>query len=180
MIFKIADFEQYTRDAPQYIDGLIFVQSGIEKEDTSCLLMWLRRLCKSTEGLSFMLITSSHDSKRKTERKIIRSGKVGRPKTVMTGKKAEKHVHGLIVNENNETEIDAVKKELGSYCIKRRKKRPNLKRQKIQELNGMAIIPYMYRQSDSEHQYGTFDFDYFKDIRFCDYAEDNYDNILDF
>lgn len=80
------DFRQYTQNAPQYSEGLIFVQSGIRKEDVLCMVMWLRRLCQATDGLSFMLITSSYDSKDgKVRKKRIYSGKAGRPKTITEG-----------------------------------------------------------------------------------------------
>jgi hypothetical protein len=180
MIITLQEFERYTRDAPKYKDGLIFVQSGIEKEDTTCLVMWLRRLCQNTDGLSYMLVTSSHDSKDAIEKEVIHTGKVGRPRTVVHGSDSEKHCHGLIVNESDSVCIDEVKDRLSAYCKKRRKKRASLKRQKTMPLKGMQIVSYMNRQSDSEYKYGSFDFDYFKDIRFCDYPEENLDNILEF
>lgn len=172
----------YTNNAPPYKDGLIFIQSGVEKKDIDCLLMWLRRLCKAKKGLSFLLASSSHESKGTIKRKTIRTGKPGRPKTVVQGKKAEAHIHGLIVNESTDTDIQDVKKDLQVYCKNRRKKRPNLKTQKITEAwqGNLSIVKYMMRQSDSVHSYGDFDFEYFKSPYYMPPKPDNYDNILDF
>lgn len=169
------DFEQYTKNAPQYSDGLIFVQSGTYKKDILCLVMWLRRLCQATEGLSFMLITSSYDSKdgkiRKTQ---LHSGKVGRPKIIIDGTLIENHIHGLLVSENPNIEIESIREDLKRYCTRRRKRRSNLRQQKVTKLDGMHIVSYMDRQSISEYKYGSFDFDYFKDVRYCKYpGEDN-------
>ena len=185
MKLRIDDFEQYTRNAPTYKDGLIFVQSGIEKKDATCWVMWLRRLCKKKEGLSFMFISSSHESRGYIEREVVRTGKAGRPRTNVKGRKAENHCHGLIVNENEETNIEAVKKELQAYCKKLRKRRPNLKQQKISNAwsDGLPIVSYMTRQMNESKPYsfGAFDFAYFDDIRYCKYPDenDNYDNILE-
>lgn len=173
------DFEQYTKNAPQYSDGLIFVQSGTHKKDVLCLVMWLRRLCQATEGLSFMLITSSFDSKDGNLRKtLLHSRKVGRPKMTVKGTLLDNHIHGLLVSQNSDIDIKSLSDDLKRYCNKRRKKRTNLRQQKVKKLDGMHIVSYMDRQSISEYKYGSFDFDYFKDVRYCKYPEeDNLDNI---
>lgn len=169
----VRECEHYYSTAPLYENGLILVQSGIEKKDIDSFVMWLRRYCNSYKGLSFLLVISTHESKGYIEKITIRNGKVGRPKTVVVGETAEKHIHLLIVNTNADNSIKDIKKELKTYCTKRRCKRANLKRQKIQDLNGMFIVKYMYRQADSTYRGGAFDFDYFTDERYC-----NYENIL--
>lgn len=182
MRVSLDDYREYTGNAPPYKDGLIFVQSGVQQKDIDCLLMWLRRLCADNEGLSFRLITSTHESKGTIQKTTIRTGKAGRPKTVIQGKKAEKHCHGLIINESTYTDIQQVKKSLQGYCKKRRKKRKNLKTQKITEVwqGNLSIVKYMERQADSIHSYGNFDFDYFLSPYYMPPEPDNYDNILDF
>ena len=144
--------------------------------------MWLRRLCEANEELSFMLVTSTHESKGTIQKTTVRTGKAGRPKTVVQGKKAEKHIHGLIVNESTDTDIQDVKKDLQAYCKKRRKKRQNLKTQKITEVwqGNLSIVKYMERQADSTHSYGDFDFEYFTSPYYMPPEPDNFDNILDF
>lgn len=175
MRISLDDVRKYTDSAPLYKDGLIFVQSGVEKKDVDCLLMWLRRLCTDNDGLSFTLITSTHESKGRIEKAKVKTGKVGRPKTVVRGTKAEKHCHGLIINENEDTNISEVKEKLQDYCKKRRKKRPNLKTQKIMNVwqGNLSIVKYMERQADSTHSFGNFDFDYFKSSYYSPPYEDN-------
>jgi hypothetical protein len=185
MQVTLDDIDEYVRNAPEYKNGIIFVQSGIDEKDTSCWVSWLRTLCKKTEGLSFMFITSNHDSKKPIDKKRIRTGKPGRPKTVVQGTAAEPHCHGLLVNESAKTDIEDVKELLRNYCRKRRKKRPKLKRQKVSDSwnEGLPIVSYMYRQMNETkpYKYGSFNFEYFADIRYCKYHEEhnNYDEILD-
>ena len=182
MRVNLNDYRDYTSNAPPYENGLIFVQSGVEKKDIDCLVMWLRRLCEANEGLSFMLVTSTHESKGNIQKTTVRTGKAGRPKTVVQGKKAKKHIHGLIVNESTDTDIQGVKKDLQAYCKKRRKKCTNLKTQKITEVwqGNLSIVKYMERQADSIHSYGDFDFEYFTSPYYMPPEPDNFDNILDF
>lgn len=181
MRITLADCINYSKDAPTYNNGFMFEQSGTEREDVTCLVMWLRRLCRRYDGLSYLLVTSSHVSTGNIKRKTVKTGKVGRPKRIIVGKPSCNHVHGLIISEAEETDFKTVKKEFSDYCTKRRKKRPKLKRQKVVDVwkNSLPIIKYMHRQADSIFKYGTFDFDYFTDVRYMVY-EDNFDNILDF
>ena len=174
MKVRVSDYKNYYSNAPLYENGLILVQSGIEKKDIDCFVTWLRRFCNRNKGISFLLVISTHESKGYIRKVTIRNGKVGKPRTIVEGEKAEPHLHLLIVNTNTDNNINDVKKELKTYCTKRRCKRANLKRQKIHSLNGMFIVKYMYRQADSTYRGGDFDFDYFADERYC-----NYENILD-
>lgn len=190
MQIDLNDIRRYTENAPTYKDGIIFVQSGVTDADIKSTNMWLRRECQKYEGLSFMLISSSHDSKGNLERKTIRTGKPGRPKVVLEGEPAERHIHGCIINENEETDIKEVKKDWQKHSKKHRRSRSYLKRQKTMDVwsNCLPIVSYMTRQMDETkpYKYGGFDFAYFNDIRYCKYPddfpedEDNYDNILEF
>lgn len=188
MEFSLKEIEEYTNNAPSYVNGLIFVQSGIEKEDIKPQVMWLRRLCQKVDGLSFMLITSNHEAKGTVQREIQRTGNVGRPKVIVKGKETDLHFHALIVNQNEDVDIEEVKKDLSHYCKSRRAKRPNLKQQKIKSAweGGLPIVSYMLRQANEvkPYMYGSFDFLYFNDPRYCKYPDDeaetdNYDNILE-
>lgn len=186
MRIKLTEFEQYSANAPTYLNGLVFVQSGTEKSDIENMAQWLRRLCKKHDGLSSMLISSNHEAKEEIERKVIHTGERGRPKVIVTGSAAVAHVHGVIINTNPNTDIEAVNKESTSYFRKRRKKRPNLKQQKTTRAwdDGLPIVSYMTRQMNEAKPYvaGDFDFMYFDDIRYCHYpddAESNYDDNLE-
>lgn len=188
MIISIRDCEEYTQKAPTYKNGIVFVQSGIEKEDITDWVMWLRRFCEKYEGLSFMFITSCVDSRQPIYRVWVRTGKAGKPKLKVIGTPVEKHCHCLIVNESDANDIENMKDDLRAISRKRRKRRPNLKRQKITDawIEGLPIVSYMTRQMNETKPYtfGSFDFKYFDDIRYCKYPEkeecDDYDNILEF
>jgi len=169
MRIKLTESEKYSADAPKYLNGLVFVQSGTEKSDIENMAQWLRRLCKKHDGLSSMLISSNHEAREKIERSVIHTGKRGRPKTIVTGSAAVAHVHGAIINENPDTDIEAVKKSIDFlYCRKRRKKRSNLNQQKIKRAwnDGLPIVSYMTRQMNETKPYmaGDFDFMYYDDI----------------
>ena len=183
MRIKLTEFEEYSANAPKYLNGLVFVQSGTEEKDIDNTAQWLRRLCKKYDGLSSMLISSNHEAKEEIERKVIHTGERGRPKVIVTGSAAVAHVHGVIINENPDTDIEAVKEALTSYCRKRRKKRSILKQQKIKRAwdNGLPIVSYMTRQMNETKPYlaGNFDFLYHDDIRYCMYPqEENNDAIV--
>lgn len=188
MSIRMIDVAQYTKNAPPFVDALHIVQSGVEDTDLDVkpIVKKLHRLCESTEGLSSMLITSTHDShdlKNPLEKEVIRTGKRGRPKVVTLGTKVEKHYHALIVNENSRNDIEAIKEDLTKYLRLRRKKRPNLKQQKIKILTDcLPIVAYMLRQMDETKPYqsGTFDFAYFNDLRYARFQDvkENIDDIL--
>ena len=148
MVIKLKEFLSYSRNAPMYYDGLVFVQSGVDEKDFTATNMWLRRYCQKHKGLSFMIVLSSSDS--------------------TDGTAAGPHIHGLLINEEPKEKIEEARKSITKYCQKRRRKRSNLKQQQTKLLNGMSIVQYMDRQSDAERTYGDFDFDYFKDVRYVD------------
>ena len=175
MKFTLREIEKYTENAPQYIAGLCFVQSGIETADIKPMVMWLRRKCADNEGLSYLLVTSSHDSKKRIERGIIRTKKRGRPKMFIKGTNTERHFHGLLISTNDSLDMSAIKNSLADYCKRRRKRRPNLRQQKVTETykNGLPIISYMYRQMDEVKPYrsGNFDFGYFNNYLYGKYPD---------
>lgn len=169
MKITVNDIVQYSENSPTCVNGLEFVQSGYEWNDVRALYDWGQRLCKKTNGLSFLLCYSTHNSKDgKLNRKVIRTGKRGRPKTVVTGTEVKPHIHGLFVNENLEIDIKQVKTALTTYCQKSRRRRPHLSRQKSACITGLQIIPYGCNQADKLLSCGSYDFDYFKDLRYND------------
>ncbi len=163
--------DEYVRNAPVYVNGLVFVQSGTDKTDVDYLARKLNRLANKYVGLSYLLIRSTTDSKT-AQKKVKHTKKRGRPKKYVTGKKVESHCHCWIVNTKKDLPINTVKSELTKYCVLRRKKRPKMKQQKIQPLTGMFIGKYMDKQADEMHRGGDFDFDYFLDERYTHYEDD--------
>ena len=66
--------EEYVRNAPVYVDGLVFVQSGTDKTDVDYLARKLNRLTTKYRGISYYLIRSTTDSK--TAQKKIKHTKI--------------------------------------------------------------------------------------------------------
>ena len=160
MRFAKQDIVYCVNNAPSFENGLIIVQSGVEQKDIDSLVTWLRRLCGKTSGISFLLIVSTHDSEGCFSL-TVHTGKAGRPKRIIKGKRAVPHYHCLIINVSKGTSIEAIKCKVSHYLNNRRSKRTNLKRQKIQRIEEMFFVKYMLRQADSTYRGGTFDFDYF-------------------
>lgn len=168
MRFAKQDIVYCVNNAPSFQNGLIIVQSGVEQKDIDSLVTWLRRLCSKTSGISFLLVVSSHESSGCFS-VSVHTGKAGKPKRIIKGKEAVPHYHCLIINVSKETSIEAVKCQISRYLNKRRSKRTNLKRQKIQRVEEMFFVKYMHRQADKTYRSGTFDFDYFLNDLYISY-----------
>ena len=165
MIFTYAQIEEYTRrfleEAPPYTDGLLFRQSAPTLDDlgVDALLMWLRRLCESEEGLSVYFVVSTHKSNSRLKRAILHTkGKAGKPKKIVRGDRAVPHIHGLVISTVGNVPRD----KIANYLRKRRKKRPCLRQADMKSAWGtLPVVSYMRAQADSEHIIGDFDFMYY-------------------
>ena len=91
MTIALQEFLNYSLNAPKYHDGLVFVQSGTDEKDVTAMNMWLRRYCQKHKGLSFMIVSSTTDSK--------------------DGTAAGPHLHGLLINEEPYEVLSKEKKE---------------------------------------------------------------------
>ena len=169
MKYSWDEIKTYTGNAPKYVNGLAFVQSGYEKKDVMALVEWLRSFCNKTEGLSFRLVISSHEAKGYIQKVQEKTGKRGRPKTVVKGNEAKPHVHLCIVNTNPLIKLSSIKEPVTKYVRKRRVKRLNLRQHKTQPLwvSNLSYVSYMDRQSDHTYRGGNFDFDYFLNPLYC-------------
>ena len=172
MIFKISrylkDCKQYYLEAPSCIYAIQFVQSCVEDDDIKALYMWLRR--RVIDGFSFLLCDSTTDSNT-CKKEILITHNRGRPKTVVIGKKVNRHIHGLIVIESESIDYQLLNNELHKYFNKRRKRKPYLKQQKIGKCSegGLFIVKYDFKQADHIYKGGNFDFDYFTKDTYSDY-----------
>lgn len=151
------DCEDYIANAPPFT-GIQFVQSGVETSDVKALLMWLRRKTESEE-LSFMLCDST--TKEPWYESSVRTGRRGRPKRKIIGKKTVRHVHCMLGGSDSSIDIKQLKNTTHNYLKKRRTKRKNLRQEKISEVNEMFLVGYQHKQADHEYRGGDFDFDYF-------------------
>lgn len=166
MKISFSEIKDYYENAPKYNDGLVIAWSGTDRKDAKNLYQMLKR---NFPDVSVLIVGSSTESKDGRCKKVtINTGKRGRPKTVVQGTKAEKHLHGLIISENERIDLRTIKDKLTKHCQKARMRNPSLKQQKTKPLNGMDIVQYMTGQSDYKFSYGSFDFDYFNDARFRD------------
>lgn len=162
MRINIANMNNLYTNAPTYNDGLMLVWSGIDQNDFDSINMKIRRIIKDSSGLSYLLVLSTHESKGAYKEKC-NTGKAGRPITIVKGEQAVKHCHGLIISENTDIDINKTKKDLTSFCRKKRKRKPYLKQQKIKKVwnDGLPITRYMCNQADKIRRGGSFDFDYY-------------------
>lgn len=164
--------EKCIHDAPKYEAGIQFVQSGINDKSVHSLNMWLSRMAKKNDGVSYLLCDSEHDSHQYIEKTVVKTGKPGRPKTEIKGRKIGRHVHGVIISENPVNNLEAVKKNLQHYLHKRKKNNAELKQAKVTSLNvsePLFLIQYMDRQSAHVYRGGDFDFDYYLNPFYFDY-----------
>lgn len=163
--------KEYVQSAPVYKSGVQFVQSGVTDSDVMATLMWLRRKNRK-DNTSFLLCDSSTDSIG-CDSEYIKTGKRGRPKKTVLGKKVGRHIHGILISQDQSA--DAIKNDLTEYIQKRRKRNSTLKQQKVSELNQMYIVKYITRQADHIYQSNDFDFDYFNnDLYFTPYEDDDF------
>lgn len=164
-----SDFSDYFNNAPRYKDGLAIVQSGVDNKDVLATVKHFRDMRKKFDGLSVYCVLSTTNARGTITKTYKKTGKRGRPKLEIKGNKIDGHLHAIIVNTSNSTNIDEVHDYNTKYFNKRRKRIPHLKQQKICRLDGMFIGKYMDRQADHSYHIGDFDFGYFLDERYVDY-----------
>lgn len=117
----------------------------------------LRYQQKKNPFISFFMGISNTDSKtafKYTER----TGKRGRPKTKVDGKKVDTHLHIGIMG-NAEKSGYSVAKNVAKTINKRLGKKAT----RVVAMQGAGFITYSYQQSDSFKQGGDFDFMQCKD-----------------
>ena len=162
MQYSLCFINDWYAKAPKYSYGLCAVQSGYEEKDINAFNLWLREYCGSHEGMSFLMVVSTHEGRRSLRRKI-KTDKRGRPRTEVIGPETARHIHLLLISTAHIDTQEATQKALTAYFRKRRKKRPNLNQQRIIQAHekDLSIVPYMMRQADQVRRYGTFDFEYY-------------------
>ena len=168
MRFTIDEMKRYSEEAPLVENGLVFVISGADKKDIRALYQWLDSHYPEDTAIAFLLTLSSHDTQDgRIDRRKVKHGR-GRPRTEVIGTEAVPHIHGLIVNQNEDTCIHSVKESITKYFQKRRKRKPTLRQQKIRLAEGLEIVPYMMKQADCSLSSKGFDFSYYMDCRYND------------
>ena len=129
-----------------------------DDKDIKALEDCLRYLQKKNPYISWFVADSSTNSKKPILRYSEKTGKRGRPKMKVLGEKVKRHVHtGIMGDENNSAY--SVAKNVGQSMNKRSGKKAT----KVISMQGTCFIGYAFRQSNSFHQGGDFDFRQCKD-----------------
>jgi hypothetical protein len=154
-------------ELPSPLYSLYRFEDDLSDTDIMALENACRRYESRYPGVSWFVAVSNTDSKtafRYTER----TGKRGRPKTKVDGKKIGKHVHTGAVSTNDkygETAL-AFQKKISDVMNKRAGReisKPQCMAKKKLNTKGALFITYAYKQHLSFHTGGDFDFKQCKD-----------------
>ena len=123
----------------------------------ACINDYLRRVHKVYPDVSFImgLSTSESDSCHKV---VVKTGKRGRPKKIVEGKKVAPHIHIAGVGKKVNPALKMVKDKIDKKFIAR----AGVKVSKISPLTGLCFVDYIDSQADSCRSVGDFDFDCLK------------------
>jgi hypothetical protein len=148
-VFKLSELRQVKLDATLY--NLQYFHKP-DNKDIMSVENALRYQQKKHPYISFFIGISNTDSKtafKYTER----TGKRGRPKIKVDGKKVDTHLHIGIMG-NAEKSGYSVAKNVSKTINKRLGKKAT----RVVAMKGADFITYSYRQADSFKQGGDFDF----------------------
>lgn len=154
MRFKFTDLPKV--ELPAIIYSLELYHEPDDK-DIKALEDALRYIQKKNPHISWFVAVSDTDSKNAVKYSD-KTGKRGRPKIKVDGKKTKKHIHTGIMG-NAEKSAYSVAKGIGQSMNKRIGKKCT----KVISMQGAGFITYSYKQSNSFHQGGDFDFRQCKD-----------------
>lgn len=157
MQFKLLDFFNYYRlDSVAY--SLEIYVTPMTMEDYLAITEKLKYYCKK-DCISFLSVYSTTDSK--TAKVVVEhTGKRGRPKKYIKGKKEKGHTHTLILGNKNKSAYTTAKRI--KHSINKRYKKPVCKIvSKGNDLQAYNFIGYCYKQADIVRTGGNFDFDYY-------------------
>ena len=174
---EIKDMDaEYVANAQQIYGAYEFVQSGYVEKSFFALYMKQLRLCKKYPGIAFEISFSKVESEGAYKR-LEKRKNVGRKRTVIIGKKAEPHVHGIVVAVEKGADIRSYQDELNKYLSKLAKKNTEIKQHKSKDIeadermnitSGVGCYAkYCRKQAQSTRRGGAeYDWDYFNDERF--------------
>lgn len=156
-------YEEYeafiTLPATLYGIDVFNPKEGLTSQDIDSILNTLYRYREAYPFGSFLLVTSTTDA---THRKVIKTGKRGRPKSVPVGKKVPRHVHIAVIGDEQHSAYKykediqkAINKRLtdSKFRIKSTKDES-----KGHEEHAANFIGYCFRQADRRRTAGNFDF----------------------
>ena len=122
----------------------------------NCFNDYARRVNVEYPEASFMIGLSSSDSS--DCRKIaVKSGKRGRPKKIVEGKKVAPHIHIAGVGKKIKPAMQAFKEKIDKKFAY-----SGVKVARVNSFSGAGFVEYINMQSDACRCVGSFDFDGFK------------------
>jgi hypothetical protein len=142
---------------PSVMYSLYIYREELSDEDVTALLNALRYYKRKFPGVSFFMGVSNTDSGT-AQRKVVRTGKRGRPRTVVEGKVETQHAHIRALGEEAYSFMQKVKKavdkrffaEVGSKVCK--------VVSKSKYFHGIDYLIYAHKQSKPFYTGGNFDF----------------------
>lgn len=149
MQFRFSDLRRVIYEAVLY---RIELYTEIDERDIMSYLNTLRRIQKRFPHVSYFMAVSSVESKT-AQKTCEYTGKRGRPKIVVRGKKVRLHIHqGAIGNKDGSAY--KFQKEVAKSLNKRFGKKVT----RVVSMEGLDYITYSYEQSKSFRKGGSFDF----------------------
>lgn len=171
MKFKLTDFLSeclgYVSNAPQHSEEnyQIVISAKCDCDltsDTKAIIQKLARMRKEKyKNLLWYVGLSNHDSRGNIHKVTQHTGKVGRPKIVVRGKKTNTHMHIFLMSCCKSDNIQPEADELITFIKRRNKKYNSLKQHKSSKVFGCGYISYVNRQSGHIFKTSGYDFDYF-------------------
>lgn len=155
MRYKYADMQEVKLPAVLYSIELYVTEPT--DNDIKAFKNALRYQQQKEPFISWFVAVSDTESDTavKTKKK---TGKPGRPKTVVTGSKVEKHVHVGVIGDKAHSAYSAAKR-VGSSMNKRFGKKAT----RVIAMQGAGFIAYSYKQANSFQTGGDFDFSQYKE-----------------
>lgn len=170
MTFK--DIEKmYTLDAKLYAVNVYYPKEGLTQQDKNSMLNTLHRYRGKHPYVSFLYIESTTGNVK--GRRTIKTGKPGRPKKVVKGKKVAPHVHIAAIGTEDRsayTYVEEVKKAINKRFQRKEPYTKRCKREsKGNRMHAVNYISYCLEQADLRRTAGDFDFYKFESYpKFCE------------
>lgn len=151
MIYRYADMQKVKAPAVLYSIELYFEATDKDIEDLQNAYKYAR---KKNPHISWFIADSDTDSKTAIKA-TVKTGKRGRPKTVVYGDKVPRHIHtGVMGNE----EQSAWK--VAEHIRVKMNKKKGKKIARVVSKQGVGFIRYSCMQANNFYKGGDFDFSF--------------------
>lgn len=144
--------EQQEIKLPAVLYAIETYKTALTDNDITAVINALRYQHKKQPFISWFVSVSDTDSDTAIKA-VEKTGKPGRPKTVVTGSKVDTHVHIGVMGDKEHSAYTAAK-NVGLTINKRFGKKVT----KVATMQGTGFIAYSYQQANKFHTGGDFDF----------------------